>query len=107
MRYAAWVAREPGQLHGCALSDISDTGARIDVEDAKTIPDHFVLLLSGNGKARRKCRVVWRKATQIGLTFERPLAASDRATLVPKLDADLSALTPWLAHADEEPTEGA
>jgi hypothetical protein len=94
-------------LHGCALSDISDTGARIDVEDAKTIPDHFVLLLSGNGKARRKCRVVWRKATQIGLTFERPLAASDRATLVPKLDADLSALTPWLAPADEEPTEGA
>lgn len=103
MRYAAWVALKPGQLHGCALSDISNTGARIDVENANTIPDHFVLLLSGNGKARRKCRVVWRKETQIGVTFERPLAAAERATLVPKLDAHLSALTPWLNDAEEEP----
>jgi len=105
MRYAAWVALKPGQLHGCALSDMSNTGARIDVENAKAIPDHFVLLLSGNGKARRKCRVVWRKATQIGVTFERPLVASDRATLVPKLDADLSALTPWPNDTEDQPAE--
>ena len=105
MRYTAWMALKPNQLHGCALSDMSDTGARIDVENSKTVPDHFILLLSGNGKARRKCRVVWRKPTQIGVTFEKPLAASERANLVPKLDADLSALTPWLSPTEDEPTE--
>jgi hypothetical protein len=105
MRYAAWIALQPSQLHGCALHDISDTGARIDVEDAKIIPDNFVLLLAGNGKARRKCQIVWRKPKQIGVTFAKPLVATDRATLVPKLDADLSTLAPWLNEPDVEPAE--
>jgi hypothetical protein len=100
VRYTAWLALEPGQLRGCALSDMSDTGARIDVEDSKTIPDNFLLLLSGNGKAKRKCRVVWRKPRQVGVTFERQLADGERATLVPKLDADMAAV-----QAPVEPTE--
>lgn len=95
LRYTAWLALKAGQLHGCALSDMSDSGARIEVEDSKIIPDRFVLLLSGNGKARRKCRVVWREERQVGVTFERPLANSERATLVPRLDADMvAAATP-------------
>jgi hypothetical protein len=85
MRYTAWVALDSDQLHGCVLSDISDTGARIDVEDSKTIPESFLLLLSGNGPARRTCRVVWRQPQQIGVRFERRLAGRDRVTLVPKL----------------------
>jgi hypothetical protein len=89
MRYTAWVALDADQLHGCVLADISDTGARIDVEDSETIPDRFLLLLSGNGSARRTCRVVWRQPQQIGVRFERRLAGHDRATLVPRLDADL------------------
>jgi hypothetical protein len=100
MRYTAWVALEAEQLHGCVLSDISDTGARIDIEDSKTIPDHFLLLLSGNGSARRKCSVVWRKPRQIGVKFERRLPAGVRATLVPKLDAGMDA-----AKAAAEPAE--
>lgn len=103
MRYAAWIALRPTQLHGCALYDISETGARIDVEDAKSVPDEFFLLLSGNGKARRKCRVVWRKPKQIGVTFSRPLIEIDRATLVPKIDAEVGALAPWLADTEDEP----
>jgi hypothetical protein len=41
-----------------------------------------MLLLSGNGAARRACRVVWRQRKQIGVTFELPLPATERATLV-------------------------
>jgi len=89
MRYTAWVLIEGDQLHGCALSDISDSGARIDIDDSKTIPNSFMLLLASNGSARRKCKVVWRKPRQIGVTFERQLAAGDRATLVPKLDDEM------------------
>lgn len=88
VRYTAWLVLDGDQLHGCVLSDASDSGARLDVEDSKTIPDVFMLLLAGNGSARRKCHVVWRKPQQVGVKFERRLAQSKRATLVPILDAD-------------------
>ncbi|HZL31727.1 MAG TPA: PilZ domain-containing protein [Pseudolabrys sp.] len=88
MRYTAWLTLDGDELHGCALSDISDTGARIDVEDSDRLPDHFMLLLSGNGVARRKCRIVWRQPRQIGVTFERRLPVELRANLVPAMDAD-------------------
>jgi hypothetical protein len=91
IRYTAWLMLEADRLHGCVLSDVSDTGARIDVEDSKTIPDCFLLLLAGNGSAQRKCRVVWRKPRQVGVTFERRLADGAKATLVPKLNANTDA----------------
>jgi hypothetical protein len=72
------------QRLGCVVSDISDTGARIDVQDSNAIPDQFVLLLSSNGAARRFCRVVWRKPTQMGVKFERSLADAASATLTPQ-----------------------
>lgn len=89
MRYTAWLVLDDDALQGCALSDISETGARIDVEDSDTVPDGFLLRLSGNGAARRKCRVVWRKPQQIGVKFEARLAASDRAGLVPHTEQAL------------------
>jgi len=88
LRYTAWVALTANERHGCVVSDVSDTGARIDVQDSKIIPDHFVLMLSSNGAARRFCRVMWRKPTQVGVKFERSLADAANATLAPKSDAD-------------------
>ena len=102
IRYSAWVATKGEPLHGCVLTDVSETGCRIDIDDSKPIPDRFVLLLAMNASARRKCRVVWRKARQIGVKFERKLAASDRTTLVPKFDAGID--TP---NAPIEPVEPA
>jgi len=81
LRYSAWVALENDKLHGCVLSDISDRGARLDVDDANALPDEFMLLLSGTGSARRRCRVVWRAPGQIGVAFERRL--SDPAVAPP------------------------
>ena len=75
MRFSAWVTMPDKSLHGCVLADISDTGARLDVEDAKKVPDRFMLFLSGrNGKARRYCHVVWRAPEQLGVEFETPKA---------------------------------
>ncbi len=88
MRYSAWLGLEGGELQGCAISDISETGARIDVEDADAVPDRVELLLSGNGAARRKCQVVWRQPKQIGVRFAPRLADADKAGLVPTIDAD-------------------
>ena len=38
MRYTAWIALEGDELHGCVLSDISDTGARLDIDDVQADP---------------------------------------------------------------------
>ena len=100
VRYTAWLVLEGGQPHSCELSDASDTGARLDVEDSKIIPDTFKLLLAGNGSAQRPCRVVWRQPQQVGVKFEQRLARHDRATLVPVLNADKAA-------AQAEPAETA
>jgi hypothetical protein len=99
MRYTAWIGLKPGKLHGCVLHDISETGARIDVEDAKTVPDIFPLFLSNNGAARRMCTVVWRKPKQIGVTFTTRLAAADRAKLMPQAEM----ASPPLAPGSDEP----
>jgi hypothetical protein len=60
------------------LSDISDAGVRIEVEDPQPIPDQLILFLSNNGTARRACQVVWRNAHQLGVKFEAKTAAAKR-----------------------------
>jgi PilZ domain len=82
MRCTAWIALAPGKLYGCVVADISDTGGRLDVEDAEAVPDTFMLWLASNGSAQRKCRVVWRQKRQVGVTFDRAVFNSEQAALV-------------------------
>ena len=49
------------------------------------------MLLTINGSARRKCRVVWRKPRQIGVAFEGRITDGDKATLVPKPEDEAKA----------------
>jgi PilZ domain len=91
MRYSAWVALTPDERHGCVLFDVSDSGARIELQDSAILPEHFLLLLSANGAARRYCHVVWRQPNQVGVKFEASLPESADATLAPKSDADAQA----------------
>jgi PilZ domain len=88
IRYTAWLVLEGDRLHGCMLSDASDTGARLEVEDSKIVPDTFMLLLAGNGSAQRACRVVWRKPQLVGVKFERRPIQGKQAGLVPVIDED-------------------
>jgi len=71
VRYTAWVLLSGDRLHGCVMSNASEEGACLEVDDSETLPDAFTLLLSNNGKAKRKCRVVWRKPQRIGVMFEQ------------------------------------
>lgn len=91
IRYTAWMALSAEAQLACALSDISETGARIDIDDSEKVPDRFELWLAANGSARRICNVVWRTPTQIGVRFERHLAEDDRASLVPHMAAHTQA----------------
>ncbi|MGH6726766.1 MAG: PilZ domain-containing protein [Pseudolabrys sp.] len=105
MRYTAWVALTPTERHGCVVSDVSDTGARIDAQDTKILPDCFVLMLTSTGSARRYCRVMWRKPTQVGVIFERSMADAQEAARLPATAADTKAapspdIAPDAAEAD-------
>lgn len=53
----------------CKLIDISDTGARLFIEDIEDIPDTFSLHLSGYGLPCYLCNVVWRRDNTIGVEF--------------------------------------
>ena len=97
LRRSAWVALGPNDLHGCKLFDVSEAGARIEVEDTTPIPDHFMLFLSNNGAARRPCQVVWRNSNQLGVKFEHHLSADDHAVL-PKAAADARVRERWVRH---------
>ena len=94
MRVDARLVLDNGELCECALSDVSDRGARINVHDSDIIPENFLLLLAGNGAARRQCRVIWRKPQQLGVKFENWLDERVRATRTSKKDASANEATP-------------
>ena len=56
-----------GGAFSCSIRDASDTGAMLDLPNPFGIPDHFVLATDGS---RFACRIIWRKATRIGIAFE-------------------------------------
>jgi len=84
MRHDAWLMLENSTRCDCALSDISDIGARISLPDSDVIPDNFILFLAANGAARRRCRVIWRKPRELGVKFESRLDDRIRAAVAPK-----------------------
>ncbi len=110
IRYTAWIKLADDELRGCVLADISDTGARVDVKSAADVPDDFILLLSSRGTAKRKCRVVWRKDGELGVTFDRKLdptehALKKRGDVAPPLVPDMAdaAEKPEVANSAEQP----
>jgi len=67
VRRAAKISFARQQLT-CTVRNVSATGAAIEATNLAAIPDSFSLLMEMESKARR-CAVVWRKPTQIGVEF--------------------------------------
>lgn len=51
----------------CVVRDYSDRGAQLAIESPPGVPDKFELILAGCPPTM--CRVVWRKATRVGVEF--------------------------------------
>ena len=51
----------------CALTDVSETGARLTVRHPNHLPDEFQIVF--NKQLRRWCRVKWRSEAQVGVEF--------------------------------------
>ena len=64
----------------CAMFDVSQTGARLHVEDSIEGLDlkEFFLLLSSTGLAYRRCKLVRVAGDQIGIEFLAPPSKSSK-----------------------------
>ncbi len=61
-----------GDKTPCTIRDLSITGAALVLSDlSATIPPVFTLIVPED-KLRLSCRVVWRSAFKMGVTFEDP-----------------------------------
>ena len=57
-----------GRTVSCLVRSLSEDGAAIDVINPGAVPDRFTLELPLEG-ATHRCRLVWRRETEIGVTF--------------------------------------
>lgn len=67
----------------CALCDASQEGAQLAVANPEALPDEFILALSSDGAARRRCRVTWRAEDSVGVEFLKDLKTGARAVRHP------------------------
>lgn len=69
-RYTAKIitGTNPPQI-ACSISDISEIGARLELESDSELPGKFLLLLTRDGHAQRQCRLIWRAGMTIGVDF--------------------------------------
>ena len=66
----AWVdANNGSQPLDCTIWDMSEAGVRITIDAPMSVPREFTLVMSRDGKVRRRCRVIWRSHDQIGACF--------------------------------------
>ena len=52
----------------CAVRNLSDTGACLQVQTTEGLPSEFSLALAD--QAPRPCKVIWRDETRMGVQFE-------------------------------------
>jgi len=69
------IANDGSWGRDCRVLDVSQTGAKLAIEQPAELPDDFVLALSARGSAMRHCRVVWTTEREVGVRFEKPAAA--------------------------------
>jgi len=66
----AWVdALDGSSVRRCVLSDFSEAGARLTIKSPDLLPNEFSLILASDGSVRRRCRVIWRSDSQVGLRY--------------------------------------
>ena len=53
----------------CAVRNVSETGAALEVVTPLFIPDRFTLFVPSD-QFKRPCHIVWRKEKRIGIAFD-------------------------------------
>jgi hypothetical protein len=77
MRYKAWLqTASDSAAQPCSLSDVSEGGARLEIEGAQAIPSEVSLLVAERSEGR-PARVIWRSERELGLRFDKPATAGN------------------------------
>jgi two-component system, chemotaxis family, chemotaxis protein CheY len=77
---SAKIAINRGSVIDCTIRDISKNGACLRVASPVGIPEVFELVL--DDKIQQRCRVKWRKETQIGVEFQSTIGGMTRSLAV-------------------------
>jgi hypothetical protein len=67
---AGTIAFGQSSVIDCQVRNISEKGASLEVASPVGIPERFTLIIAQDG-IRCTARVKWRKATRIGVEFEK------------------------------------
>jgi hypothetical protein len=67
-----WITLDGGfAARPCVVQDLSSTGAKITVDDPNALPGKLRLAFSRDARMGRRCEVVWRRGTTVGIKFVR------------------------------------
>jgi hypothetical protein len=72
----------------CKLLDISETGARIALQDTSDLPELFTIEFTASGTPKRRCRLVWKSDTDIGVAFEPEMPTPENRMLQPGMSRE-------------------
>lgn len=91
-------------VHSCGVTDITNAGAGIRTQGLAILPLNFELSFD-NFRTIRKCRLIWRDANLLGVTFENQDTRTHGETKVSEAGGVIPALSasndpPQLAHPD-------
>jgi hypothetical protein len=68
--YPAYIdVGDDSPLRRCTVCEVSEQGAELRFAIPIHLPDLFTLVLSSNGAITRRCRIVRRSQTQVGVEF--------------------------------------
>ncbi len=74
-----WIRLDGGfSVRACKLVDLSGGGLRIKVDAPFDVAGLFSLMMTRNAAPGRRCRVKWRRGSEIGAEFIRPRSAQDQ-----------------------------
>jgi hypothetical protein len=92
----------------CTLCDASQHGAQLAVANPSSVPNEFILSLSADGAVRRRCRVIWRAESSVGVEFLKDVKKVTRAARGPFVGVrEPAAADQPQAQAVAEPSAGA
>jgi hypothetical protein len=68
----AWITLDGGfAARQCVVQDISNSGARITLDEAATLPATLRLAFTRDARTGHKCQVIWRRGRSAGVKFVR------------------------------------
>lgn len=93
----------------CLVRNLSETGAKLEVSGAVTVPDRFELDIPRKGE-RRRARIVWRREGEMGIAFEHAAAKAPAgepmAARVQRLEEENARLRSRVAELVAQASEG-